>query len=490
MPNNTSLALLTDLYQLTMAYAYWKSNTHKKEAVFHLYFRENPFKGGFTIACGLQTAIDYLERFIFDKDDLRYLGTLKGTEDQPLFDEDFLKYLAGMKFECAVSALEEGTVVFPNEPVLRIQGPIYQCQLLETALLNIINFQSLIATKAARVCHAAKGDPVLEFGLRRAQGYDGAVVASRAAYIGGCAGTSNVLAGKMYGIPVKGTHAHSWIMAFDSELEAFEEYAKAMPHNCHLLVDTYDTLDGVRNAIIVGKKLQQQGKKLLGIRIDSGDLAYLSQQARKLLDDAGLKDTKIVASNDLDEIIIESLKDQDAKIAIWGVGTRLTTSYDQPALGGIYKLSAIRSPNGQWEDKIKLSENQSKTSHPGILQVRRFFKDNVNIADAIYDERLKDKSSMTIVDPGDMTRKKAIPKDLDHEDLLKPIFEQGRCVYQSPSIDQIRAHAIESLSRFHESLKRFINPHSYPVGFEQTLFEHKMKLIIQARENHERSHHR
>ena len=325
---------------------------------------------------------------------------------------------------------------------------------------------------------------------RRAQGFDGAVVASRAAYIGGCAGTSNVLAGKIYGIPVMGTHAHSWIMSFETEMEAFEEYAKAMPHNCHFLVDTYNTLEGVRNAIIVGKKLHEQGRKLLGIRIDSGDLAYLSQQARKLLDDAGFSETKIVASNDLDEIIIESLKDQNAKISIWGVGTRLATSYDQPALGGIYKLSAIRLPNGQWEDKIKLSENQSKISHPGILQVRRFSKDNINTADAIYDERLKIKPEMTIVDPIDMTHKRIIPPGLDHQDLLQPIFENGNCIYKSPSIDQMRAHTFESLSRFHESLKRFINPHTYPVGFEQSLYDHKMKLIIQARENHERTHHR
>src|SRR3954469_13128794 len=320
-----SLGLLTDLYQLTMAYGYWKLGRSDLETAFHLIFRNNPFDGGFSVACGLASAVEYLTGFHFESDDLTYLATLKGNDEKPLFDPAFLDFLSTLKLACDIDAIPEGTAVFPQEPLVRVTGPILHCQLLETPLLNLINFQTLVATKAARVCIAAAGDPVLEFGARRAQGIDGAVTASRAAYVGGCAGTSNVLAGKLFGIPVGGTHAHSWVMSFDDELTAFESYARAMPNNCVFLVDTYNSLQGVRHAVKIGKKLRSHGHEMIGIRLDSGDLAYLSIEARKILDANGFQNAKILASNDLDEHLITSLKNQDAKINVWGVGTRLAT---------------------------------------------------------------------------------------------------------------------------------------------------------------------
>src|SRR6266567_275139 len=324
-------ALLTDLYQLTMAYGYWKTGKADQEAVFHLLFRKQPFQGGFTLSCGLADSIQYLLGFKFETFDLEYLGKLKGNDRKRLFEPAFLKYLGGLKLRLDVDAIPEGTVVFPQEPLLRIRGCILQAQFVETALLNLVNFQSLIATKAARVCLAAQGDPVVESGLRRAQGIDGALTASRAAYIGGCAGTSNVLAGKVFAIPVKGTHVHSWVMSFENEVDAFNAYADVLPNNCIFLVDTYDSLQGVRRAVEVGKRLRKRGHKLAGIRLDSGDLAYLSIETRKILDAGGFKNAVIVGSNDLDEHLIASLKQQGAKINMWGVGTMLVTAYDQPA---------------------------------------------------------------------------------------------------------------------------------------------------------------
>ncbi|MES2572953.1 MAG: nicotinate phosphoribosyltransferase, partial [Verrucomicrobiota bacterium] len=349
-------ALLTDLYQLTMLYAHWKSDTADKEAVFHLFYRKQPFKGGFSIACGLSDAIDYLRALSFGEEELAYLRTLCGNDGKPLFEHAFLEYLQAMEWQCEVDGIPEGTVVFPHEPLLRIQGPLIQCQLVETTLLNLLNFQTLIATKAARVCLATQGDPVMEFGLRRAQGADGALAASRAAYIGGCAATSNVLAGHLFGIPVRGTHAHSWVMSFDTEENAFRAYAEAMPNNAVFLVDTYDTIRGVQNAIRQGIALREKGHELAGIRLDSGDLAYLSIEARRMLDEAGFPNASIVASNDLDEHTIVSLKQQGATINVWGVGTKLVTAYDQPALGGVYKLAAVRAGSGAWEHRVKLSE--------------------------------------------------------------------------------------------------------------------------------------
>jgi nicotinate phosphoribosyltransferase len=476
-----SLGLLTDLYQLTMAQGYWKSGTAAKEAVFHLFFREAPFRSGFTVACGLADAIKYLESLRFDNDDIDYLAGLEGNDRQPLFSPDFLDHLRQVHFSGHVDAIPEGTVVFPHEPLLRVQGPILEAQLAETALLNILNFQSLVATKAARICMAARGEPVVEFGLRRAQGIDGGVTASRAAYIGGCMGTSNVLAGKLHAIPVKGTHAHSWVMSFDSEQEAFEAYAEAMPNNCILLVDTYDSLAGVRRAAEVGKRLRERGHKLAGIRLDSGDLASLSLKARRVLDRAGFKDAVIVGSNDLDERLIDSLKQQGARINVWGVGTRLVTAYDQPALGGVYKLSAIRNPDGSWNHKVKVSDQASKITLPGILQVRRFQTQDQFIGDAIYDTSQPSPARFTIVDPLDPTRRKRFPRDSTSEDLLVPVFRHGTVVYRSPPLQDIRERLRRQLDMFSTGIKRLTNPRRYPTGLEVGLHEMRRRLIRKAR---------
>lgn len=485
LPYNQSLALLTDLYELTMAIGYWRLGMERHEAVFNLSFRKNPFKSGFTIACGLGYVIDYLQNFNFDDSDLSYLLTLNGNDGKPLFEKDFLKYLKNLSFKCDIDAIPEGTIVFPHEPLIRVQGPIIQCQLFETALLNIINFQTLIATKAARVAIAAKGEPILEFGLRRAQGIDGGIAASRAAYIGGASATSSVIAGKIFGIPVKGTISHSWVMAFDDELEAFQTYAKVMPNNCVFLVDTYDTIEGVKRAIKVGHSLRKRGFDLEGIRLDSGDLSYLSIEARKILDDSGFTNTKILASNDLDELIIESLKNQDAKITVWGVGTNLVTGSTQSALDGVYKLTALSTNGKDWKYKVKVSEQTSKVSTPGILQVRRYHTRKENIADAIYDINTDISKGCTIVDPLDMTRQKKISRDHSYTDLLVPIFRQGKLVYNQPSLEKIKENTKNNLSDFHSSIKRFVNPHQYPVGIEKSLYELKTKLILEARSRKE-----
>ncbi len=470
-----SSGLLTDLYQLTMAFGYWKTGKDRDDAVFHLYFRENPFDGGYTIAAGLEEAVGYLESLCFHDDDLKFLATVRGNDDRPLFPDEFLRYLAQLRFALDIDAVPEGTVVFPQEPMLRVVGPILQAQIVETALLNMINFQSLIATKAARVVYAAKGDPVIDFGLRRAQGVDGALAASRATYIGGCAATSNVLAGATYDIPVKGTHAHSWVMAFGSEIEAFEKYAEVMPNNCLLLVDTYNTFQGIEHAIEVGKRLRKRGHELIGIRLDSGDLAYLSIEARKMLDAAGFPKAVIAASNELDEHLIASLKDQGARIDLWGVGTKLITAFDQPALGGIYKLSALRPHGGEWQYRIKVSEQAIKTSNPGMLQVRRF-----DDADMIFDQ-LAGEPAHVIVDPLDLTRRRVIAEGAQYHDLLVPVFRRGNRVYELPTIEQIRARRAAELDRFHSGVKRFVNPHRYPVGLEKNLFDLKTRLILEAR---------
>jgi nicotinate phosphoribosyltransferase len=372
-------------------------------------------------------------------------------------------------------------VVFPHEPLVRVRGPIMQCQIIETPLLNLINFETLIATKAARVCLAAAGDPVLEFGLRRAQGVDGALAASRAAYVGGCAATSNVLAGKLYGIPVRGTHAHSWVMSFDDEREAFAAYAEALPNNGTFLVDTYDTLEGVRRAIEVGRQLRRRGHEMVGVRLDSGDLAYLSSETRRLLDAAGFESAAIVASNDLDEHIIESLKVQGAAISVWGVGTRLVTGHDQPALGGVYKLSAVRDPGGEWRPKIKLSEQALKVSNPGILQVRRFREEDGFLADMLFDVREPPSDGCRIVDPIDITRRKAIAGGTAFDDLLVPVVREGRRVKAPTPLGETRERVKRELAGFHHGVKRFVNPHRYPVGLEAGLFDLKTRLMLEIR---------
>ena len=481
--NTTSLALLTDLYQLTMAYGYWKQRKADQQSVFHLFFRSNPFGGGYVVAAGLQPALELIRDYRFQSDDVAFLATITGNDGKPIFEPAFLNYLSRLELSVDVDAIPEGTVVFPHEPLLRVRGSILQCQVLETALLNIVNFQSLIATKASRIAMAAKGDSVLEFGLRRAQGIDGALAASRAAYIGGCSATSNVLAGKLFGIPVRGTHAHSWVMSFDSELESFSAYAEAMPNNCVFLVDTYDTIEGVRHAIKVGQHLKSSGHRMVGIRLDSGDLANLSIEARKLLDEAGFADAVIVASNDLDERLIQSLKHQGASIAVWGVGTKLVTAYDQPALGGVYKLGAIQANNGTWLPKIKLSEQLIKTSTPGILQVRRYFDDESNAtADVIFNELEPLPSPCKFIDPFDPSIFREMHELMAYQDLLKPAIRTGKVLDEFPSLDSIRTRTSQQLQQFHSSVLRFDNPQKYSVGLEQGLHELKSRLVKEARQ--------
>ncbi|MRS11800.1 MAG: nicotinate phosphoribosyltransferase [Actinobacteria bacterium] len=474
--------MLTDLYQLTMAFAYWKAGITSTEACFHLYFRENPFRGGFSVACGLAQAIEYIENLGFTDDDTSYLATLTGRGGTPLLSAGFLEWLRAFRFTGDVLAVPEGTVVFPNEPVLRVTGPVAECQMVETALLNIVNFQTLVATKAARVRLAAQGDPVIEFGLRRAQGPNGALSASRAAYVGGCAATSDVLAGQTYGIPVGGTHAHSLVMVYDSELEAFLAYAEAMPNNAVLLVDTYDTLEGVANAIRAGQHLRELGSDLIGVRIDSGDLAWLSVHAREMLDSAGFPDVKVYASNELDEYTIESLKEQGAAIDVWGVGTKMVTAYDQPALGGVYKLSAVREPGGEWEPRVKVSEQTAKITTPGLLRVRRYSDAGGRFTgDMIYDELAEPAEQCVMVDPADATRRSSYCGMAGAEELLVPVFANGERVYDVPPIAESRERAIAQVGRLDPSHVRFLNPHVYKVGVELGLHERKTALILAAR---------
>lgn len=475
--------LLTDLYQLTMAYGYWKTGRAEQEACFNLFFRNLPFDGGYAIAAGLAEAMDFIRDFRFSGDDLDYIKSLEGNDGKQLFEDDFLAYLSNLRLSSSFWAVQEGTVVFGHEPLMRVVGPILQCQLLESALLHIFNFNTLIATKAARIVHAADGDPVFEFGLRRAQS---PLQASRAAYIGGCAGTSNVLAGKKYGIPVKGTHAHSWVMSFPTELESFEAYARVMPNNCLLLVDTYNTLDGVRNAIRVGVKLREAGHKFAGIRLDSGDLGYLSIEAHKMLEEAGFSNVTIAATNDLDEYLIESLKHQGAKINLWGVGTKLVTAYDQPALGGVYKLGAILE-GGHWIPKVKLSERSSKTSIPGILQVRRFENDGLFVGDQIYGSRLNGREAVKegmgqhmgeldwkIIDQNDSTRQTTLNAARTYN-LLLSYSAKSDMVSASTS----RFVAQNQMQFLHPTIKRLQNPHEYPVGLHPNT-NYVRNVLIQA----------
>ncbi|MGJ8656644.1 MAG: nicotinate phosphoribosyltransferase [Akkermansiaceae bacterium] len=418
--------LLTDLYQITMAYAYWKNNMAERPAVFHLYFRKAPFGETAAIVAGTCPALDYLSTLTFSDEECTYLATLTGADAKPIFEPEFITYLQNLKWTLDVEAIPEGHLAFANEPILRVSGPLAQCQLVETALLNILNFQTLVATKSARICLVADGDDVLEYGLRRAQGPDGGLSASRAAYIGGCIATSNVLAGQLYGIPVKGTHAHSWVMSFDTEEESFHAYADALPNNVILLVDTYNTVEGVKTAIKIGHQLQKKGHQLLGIRLDSGDLADLSQKARTLLDQAGMTTTKIVASNNLDEHSIKELKSNGAKIDVWGIGTKLATCYDQPALGGVYKLGAIQDKNGTWQPKVKLSNDAIKVSSPGTLQVLRKTDSNGAITeDIIFDENHSKEQAGTGLN------------------LLQPALRNGKRTLEKEQLTTTRDRAIQ-----------------------------------------------
>lgn len=477
LPHGQSLSLLTDLYQLTMASGYWREGLAGREAVFYQYFREAPFGGAFAIAAGLETALEWLGNLRFRDDDIAYLRGLTGQGGVPLFEPDFLHYLGRLSFRCDVDAVAEGSVVFAEEPVLRVRGPLLQCQLAETALLNIVNFQTLVATKAARVCLAAKGDPVLEFGLRRAQGIDGGLSASRAAFIGGCAATSNVLAGKLYGIPVRGTHAHSWVLAFDSEPQAFEAFARTMPHNCVLLVDTFDTHEGIRRAAEVGCRLRDLGFQLDGIRLDSGDLAELSIDARQVLDASGLESTAIVASNDLDEFGIADLKARGSRVGVWGVGTSIASARGQSALGGVYKLAMLRNASGQWEAKAKRSEDASKASTPGMLQVRRYRDGSSLLADLIYDE----------LDPpagrwaGTESRRGAdtprVELGGEHEDIVRPVLRAGQPLNDQESLDAIRERCRSQLSQMPADLLKARPCRAFPVLLEDCLMRRREKLV-------------
>ncbi len=478
-----SLALSIDQYELTMAAAYWKSGIAEREAAFHMSYRTNPFGGGFVVMAGMASAIELLRDFHFSEEDLGYLATLTDRTGAPLFEKEFLTYLAALRFECDVYAVPEGTVVFPNEPLVRVQGPILQAQLLESSLLNMVNFQSLIATKAARVCIAADGDPVMEFGLRRAQGVDGALSASRAAYVGGCVGTSNVLAGKLLGIPVMGTHAHSWVMAFDSEPEAFRAFAEAMPNNCVFLVDTYGSISGIRSAIAEGLRMRERGHEMVGIRLDSGDLAYFSKRARQMLDAAGLGDALVLGSNELDEYVIRSLKAQGARINAWGVGTKLITARDDPALSGVYKLSALRSAGGGWDYKLKLSEQKFKTSIPGLLQGYRYYNGAGKMSgDAIMDISETPEKVGTIVDPNDNTHRKQFGEGARIEPLLEQVFVKGELCGALPPLEKIRERALAQIGMLDESHKRFENPHIYPVGLSPELNRVRDEMITRERE--------
>lgn len=480
---NVDYALMADLYQLTMAQGYWNAGKTDEQACFHMYFREYPFKGGYAVACGMDQLAEMVETFRFSSEDVAYLAGLEAPGGGSLFDERFLEYLADFKLTCDIDAVREGTIVFPHEPLVRVTGSIMQCQLLETALLNCVNFQTLIATKAARVCRAAAGRPVAEFGLRRAQGLGG-VWASRAAVVGGCASTSDVLAGKLFDIPVSGTHAHSWVMSFDDELTAFREYARAFPKNCVLLVDSYDVVQGVRNAITVGLEMRERGERLAGIRIDSGDLAWLSKMARGMLDEAGLFDCGIVLSNDLDEHTIKSILDEGAPVTSWGVGTKLASAFDQPTLGGVYKLSAVRASSEEaWTDRLKISESAAKLTFPGILDVRRYYHEDGSIAgDMVFDVNNGVRAEEIIVDPvDDMRQKKLCGKRFDT--LLRPLARKGEVVLSSEDRSAMlaRERVQLGLDALDETQLRMLNPHTYPVGLEFGLNERRRELVARLR---------
>lgn len=475
-----SLALLTDLYELTMAYGYWKKGLAHRKASFYLAFRKKPFHGEYAIAAGLATLIEYLRAFHFDESDIAYLRTLQDPKGEPLFEEGFLEYLKGLRITCDIDAMPEGTLCFPYEPLMRVTGSILEAQIIESALLNIINFQTLIATKASRVCWAAKSDPIVEFGLRRAQGIDGALSASRAAFIGGCNSTSNTLAGKLFDIPVAGTHAHSWIMAFDDELQSFYAFSEAMPNSCIFLIDTYNSISGVRNAIKVAKEMRKKGKEMIGVRLDSGDLSYLSIEVRKLLDEGGFPNAKIMASNELDEFLIRDLKHQGAKVNLWGVGTNLVTGKEQPALDGVYKLSAIQDEEGKWQYKIKVSDQWVKITNPGLLQVRRFYTESGYLCDALYDI-YQSKEVKFFLDPFDPSNEKEVDPNWGYKDLLVPIMRAGELVYSFPSLEEVRNYAISELDHLPAAMRRFLNPQPYFVGLERALLDLKIDLIKQIK---------
>ena len=475
-----NLSLLTDLYQLTMLQGYFEEKQANETVIFDMFFRNNPNSGGYSVCAGLQQVIEYIEGLHFADEDISYLKTLN------LFSDKFLSYLKDFKFTGDIYAIPEGSVIFPKEPIMKIVAPIMEAQLIETALLNIINHQSLIATKASRVVFAANGDTVLEFGLRRAQGPDAGIYGARAAMIAGCFATSNVLAGQMFDVPIRGTHAHSWVMSFSDELTAFRKYANLYPNACILLVDTYDTLkSGVPNAIKVFNEMREKGIELknYGIRLDSGDLSYLSKKARQLLDNAGFKDAIISASNDLDENLISSLKLQGAKISSWGVGTNMITSKDCPAFGGVYKLSAVyESDKKAFKAKIKLSENAEKNTNPGNKKIYRIYDKDTKkiIADLICleEETLDTSEELLLFDPLDTWKKTLLPSHTYYtKELLVPVFKNGNCVYKSPSVMEIREYCKEEMDTLWEESRRLEYPHRTHVDLSQKLWDLKNNLL-------------
>ena len=475
-----NLTLLTDLYELTMMQGYFREKDANETVIFDAFYRTNPDGNAFSICAGLEQVIDYVKNLHFDDADIEYLRGLG------IFDEDFLEYLHNFKFSGNIYAIPEGTVVFPREPLVKVIAPIMEAQLVETAILNIINHQSLIATKTSRIVFAARGDGIMEFGLRRAQGADAGTYGARAAMIAGCIGTSNVLAGKLFDVPVKGTHAHSWIMSFPDELTAFRAYAKLYPSACILLADTYDTLgSGVPNAIRVFQEMRDAGIPLTfyGIRLDSGDLAYISKKARKMLDDAGFPDAVISASNDLDEYLIDSLKIQGAAITSWGVGTNLITSKDCPSFGGVYKLAAIMDRHtGKFIPKIKLSENTEKVTNPGNKTIQRIYDKETGkiIADLIFlvDEEFDEKNSLLLFDPIETWKKTHLaPGTYTMRELLVPIFKNGECVYESPKVMDIREYCKKEQETLWDESRRLVNPHEIHVDLSNELWHMKAQLL-------------
>ncbi|MBQ7557032.1 MAG: nicotinate phosphoribosyltransferase [Lachnospiraceae bacterium] len=477
--SDRNLTLLTDLYELTMMQGYFHNENVNNTVVFDMFYRNNPCGGGYAVMCGVEQLIEYIEGLSFGEEEINYLRTLG------IFDEEFLKYLSEFRFTGDIYAIPEGTVVFPREPLVKVVAPVMQAQLVETAILNIINHQSLIATKAARVCYSARGDGVMEFGLRRAQGPDAGTFGARAAVIGGCIGTSNVLCGQLFGVPVKGTNAHSWIMSFDDELSAFRAYAEIYPDACLLVADTYDTLrSGVPNAIRVFNELKEKGihPKNYGIRLDSGDLAYLSKKARKMLDEAGFTDAVISASNDLDEYLIDSLKEQGAAITSWGVGTSLITARDNPAFGGVYKLAAVQNSDGVFEPKIKLSENSEKVTNPGNKKIVRIYdREQRKIkADLICleEENFSADEDMVIFDPYEPWKKtRLLAGSYELRDLLVQIFKGGKRCYDSPATMDIRDYCAEELDTLWEETRRLVNPHEMYVDLSKKLYDTKRALL-------------
>ena len=478
--DHRNLTLLTDLYELTMMQGYFKEKDANETVIFDMFYRTNPHGNGFAICAGLEQAIEYIKGLHFDESDIEYLRSLN------IFAEDFLEYLSTFRFTGDIYAIPEGTVVFPRESLIKVIAPIMQAQLVETALLTIINHQSLIATKTERIVHAAKGDGVMEFGLRRAQGADAGTYGARAAMIAGCIGTSNVLCGKMFDVPVKGTHAHSWIMSFPDELTAFRTYAKLYPSACILLVDTYDTLkSGIPNAIKVFKEMREAGIPLTfyGIRLDSGDLAYLSKKAKKMLDAAGFPDAVISASNDLDEYLIDSLKVQGATINSWGVGTNLITAKDCPSFGGVYKLAAVKDKTtGEFIPKIKLSENAEKITNPGNKTIYRIYdKENGKIiADLIclVDEEYDSSKSLLLFDPVETWKKTHLaPDSYTIRELMVPVFKDGKCIYHSPKVMDIQKYCKEELATLWEESLRLEYPHRTHVDLSMPLWKMKNELL-------------